>query len=112
MTPAVVVSSHTMGLGVIRALGSMGVPVTVAYYDDKDFGYVSKYVNQTVRVSHPERREDQFIDRLIELGQQLEGGVLIPTSDASLAAVSRHKPLLEQHFLVGCTEWEVTRRFL
>lgn len=44
MMQAVVLSSHTAGLGVIRALGYMGVPLTVFYYNKLDMGYVSRFV--------------------------------------------------------------------
>jgi hypothetical protein len=31
LKPAIVLSTNTMGLGVIRALGSMGVPIVAVY---------------------------------------------------------------------------------
>ena len=36
MEPALVLGAHTVGLGVVRALGSKGVPVIAVHYDDKD----------------------------------------------------------------------------
>ena len=35
-----------------------------------------------------------------------------PSSDATLAAVSRHKSLLERHYIVACTDWEITKLFV
>ena len=58
--PAVILTSHTMGLGVIRALGRMGVPIIVFYYENKDFGYLSKYVVEKNYVSHAEKSEDEL----------------------------------------------------
>jgi len=112
MKPAIVLSTHTMGLGVIRALGIMGVPIIAVCYDDGDMGYVSKYVKEKVYAPHPEKSEDQFIELLIESAARFGGGLLIPASDETLAAVSRHKSLLEDHYLVACTEWEITERFI
>ena len=60
VTPAVVLSSHVIGLAVIRALGMMGVRVTSLYYQDTDMGYVSRYVDKRVRAPHPEREEQAF----------------------------------------------------
>ncbi len=110
--PAIVLSTHTMGLGVIRALGSMGVPVIAVYYDKGDMGYVSKYVKEKVYVPHPEKAEDQFIELLIESASHFGGGLLIPASDETMTTVSRHKNLLERHYIVACTEWEITERFI
>jgi len=38
MKPAIVLSGHTMALGVVRSLGTMGVPVIMVHYDKKDMG--------------------------------------------------------------------------
>jgi D-aspartate ligase len=113
LKPAIVLSSHTMGLAVIRALGMMGVPIVVMVYDEKeDMGYVSKYVTERIPAPHPERAEDQFIGVLMGCPAHLRGSLVIPTSDETLAAVSRHKTLLERHFHVACTEWNITEQFI
>ena len=54
-------SSHTIGLGLIRALGQMGVPIIVVYYNKHDMGYVSKYVKKKIYASHPEKYEKEFL---------------------------------------------------
>jgi D-aspartate ligase len=110
--PAVVLATHTMGTGVIRALGTMGVPITAVYYDSGDMGYLSKYVGEKIRVTHPETNEAQFISSLVEYASRFPGSLLIPTSDDTLTAVSKHKDQLEQHYIVACTEWEITRRYI
>ncbi|PKQ15529.1 MAG: hypothetical protein CVT67_08915 [Actinobacteria bacterium HGW-Actinobacteria-7] len=112
MEPALVLGSHTVGLGMTRALGVMGVPVVAMYYDEADHGYVSKYVQERIRSPHPERNEDDFIEFLVGYATRFEGSFLIPASDATLAAVSRHKELLERHYIVGCPEWEITKLFV
>jgi len=112
MKPAIVLSTHTMGLGVIRGLGIMGVPIVAVHYDDRDTGYVSKYVKERMSAPHPERSEGQFVDLLIERSSRFGGSLLIPTSDATLATVSRHRRLLERYYTVACTEWEITEQFI
>jgi predicted ATP-grasp superfamily ATP-dependent carboligase len=112
LKPAIVLSSYTMGLGVIRALGSMGVPVIVVYYDKKDMGYVSKYVREKIVSPHPERAESDFVDLLVKLADRYKGSFLVPVSDATLSTVSRHKSLLEQYYTVACTEWGITEQFI
>lgn len=107
-----VLSTHTMGLSVIRALGKMGVPIIAVYYDDSDMGYASKYVDESICAPHPENFEKQFIELLVESATRFNGSLLIPADDATLVAVSRNKNLLEQYYTVACTEWEVTRKFI
>jgi D-aspartate ligase len=113
LRPAIVLATHTMGLGVIRALGMMDVPVVAVYYDrHKDMGYVSKYVKHKIYAPHPERAEDDFLDQLVECASRFGGGLLIPVSDETLITVSRHKDLLGRHYVVACTEWDITRRLI
>lgn len=112
LKPAIVLSSYTMGLGVIRALGRMGVPIVAVYYDKKDMGYVSKYVKEKIQSPHPERAESDFVDLLVKLADRYKGSFLVPSSDATLATVSQHKALLEQYYTVGCTEWPITEQYI
>lgn len=112
MKPAIVLSTHTMGLGVIRGLGAMGVPIIAVFYDHNDMGYLSRHVKERIHAPHPEKFEDQFVDLLVESAARFGGGLLIPSDDATLAAVSQHKSLLEDHYLVACTEWAITERFI
>jgi D-aspartate ligase len=113
LKPAIVLGSHVMGLAVIRALGSMGVPIVVVVYDEKqDMGYVSRYVTEKITAPHPEKAELEFIDVLMKTAVHLGGGLLIPTSDETLGAISRHKTLLERHYIVACTEWNISEQFI
>jgi len=113
LKPAVVLGSHTMGLAVIRALGMMGVPIVVLVYDEReDMGYVSKYVTEKIPAPHPEKSETQFIELLVKCAARLGGSLLIPTSDETLSAVSRHKTLLDHYYHVACTEWNITELFI
>jgi len=112
MVPAVVLSCHTMGLGIIRALGSMGVPTIAVSYERNDMGHVSRYVTACSRAPHPERDENAFLDTLRELARRHGRAFLVPADDATLLTVSRHKETLREHFIVACPDWETTERFL
>ncbi len=111
-TPAVVLSGHTMALAVVRSLGRAGVPVVVAHYDARDMAQASRYVMADVRVPHPLEDEGAFIDALMQLGRRYGGAVLMPASDESVVAASRHKARLGERFVVACPDWEVTERFI
>ncbi len=112
MISAVVLSSHTTGLGVTRALGEKGVPVTVFYYEKNDMGYVSKYVKEAFYSPHPEDAEEAFIALLLEYGKQKGKSLLIPADDATLLAVSGNKAELARYYHVACTEEEIAIKFL
>src|SRR5687768_1463633 len=104
MVPAVVLSSHAVGLAVIRSLGMKGVPVTAMYYENHDMGFVSRYVTKRVAVPHPERDEYAFIRVLMEQADPSSTALLIPADDATLATVSRHKKYLESRYIVACPD--------
>ena len=106
------VSGHTMALAVVRALGEAGVPVVVLHYDARDIAQASRYVVADIRVPHPAHDEGRFIEALIETGQRFDGACLIPASDESTVAVSRHKPILGAHYVVACPDWEITEQFI
>ena len=112
MLPVVVVGTHTVGLGVIRALAGLNVPIIGVYYDPKDMGYLSNCLSEHVRAPHPEQQEDEFISFLLELSLKVGKSLLIPASDAALAAVSRRKRELEQNYIVACVEWEIAEQFI
>jgi predicted ATP-grasp superfamily ATP-dependent carboligase len=109
---AVVLATHSIGLGIIRALGKYGVPIVAIYYQKQDMGYVSKYVKEKVPAPHPEKSEKQFIDLLIDCAKRYPDAILIPADDATLVTVSKHKALLSNYYIVACAEWEITKRII
>jgi predicted ATP-grasp superfamily ATP-dependent carboligase len=112
MIPAVVLSTHTVGRAVIRALGMMNVPVIAVYYEKNDMGHVSKYVKDKLLAPHPEKHEEQFISLLIDCADRIGRGLLLPADDATLSVVSKNKDLLDQYFIVACPEWEIVEKFI
>lgn len=110
--PVVILSCHTTGLGVIRALGSMGVPVIVVQYNKGDMGQVSKFVKEIVIAPHPDKSPDQFIDILVICGKKYPGSILIPADDETLQIVSRNKVDLSRYFTVACTDRTISELFL
>jgi predicted ATP-grasp superfamily ATP-dependent carboligase len=101
-----------MGLGVIRALGVMGVPVIAIYYNRDDMGYVSRYVSERFHFPHPELEVHHFIDELIKLASRFPDTPLFPVSDESLKVVSKHKAQLQRYFKVACAEWEIVQQLI
>ena len=110
--PAIVLSAGTAALGVIRALGRRGIPVVVLYQDRSEVGCVSRYVREAIQVPRPDQEEKALVDLLLRQAPRLGGGVLMPCADGFVAAIARNKPELQQHYRVGCPDWQIARSVL
>lgn len=110
--PAIVLGSHTVALGIVRALGEQGVPVIVFRYDHQDIAHSSRYVKEVVEVPHPEKNQDEFIDIILKHKDRFAGCFLVPSTDESLAAVARHKSILSNYFVVACPDWSIASRYI
>ena len=110
--PVIILSCHTVGLGLVRAFGKMGLPVIVAHYSKGDMGQVSKFVKEIISSPHPGKSPEGFLQSLLECGKRYPGSLLVPADDETLHVVSRNKKNLSQRFTVACTDWEVTELFL
>ena len=90
--PAIVLGGYIAGIGVIRALGAMGIP-TVAVWSAEGEVARSLSAHAAIRIEapDPEGAEADYIDLLLRLSERTGGGLLVPTSDATLEVVARHK---------------------
>jgi len=106
---AVVIGGDHPGLGVARSLGRRGIPVVVID-DQLSVSQFSKYVERVVRVEDL-RDEIRTVESVLEVGKRygLEGWVLFPTRDETVAAFSRYRDRLAQFFRVTTPEWETVR---
>ncbi len=104
MVNAIVIGGGVAGLGVIRALGLMGVPVTSLCHK-ADPGGASKYVQERILYDDPCRA-------LLERASRLSGSVVFPVSDSALIALSKCKEILETHYTIACTEWAITEKII
>ena len=91
---ALVVGGDYQGLGVVRGLGRQGIPVGVID-DEHSIARFSRYA--TFGQSTPDLRDEETtVEALLELGRRgpLDGWVLYPTRDETVAAISRHRERL------------------
>lgn len=105
MKPAIILSAHTMALGVVKALGRQGVPLVVVHYDRRDMAQHSRYATQTLAALHPQQDEAGFVAQVLQLAEKWQGAVLIPASDETLVVAARHKEALSRHFQVACPDY-------
>ena len=103
---AVVVGGDYQGLGIVRSLGSRGIPVCVVD-DEYSISRFSRYSTHNVKVTNL-RDERAAVEELIGIGKRLNllGWVLYPTREELVAAFSRNRVLLGEWFRVPTPEWE------
>lgn len=104
-----VIGGDYQGLGIVRSLGRLGVPVCVID-DEYSIARFSRHADHAVRVSDL-RDEEETVRTLLEVGERLglEGWVLFPTRDETVAALSRHRKALAEFFRVPTPDWDVVR---
>jgi D-aspartate ligase len=106
---AVVVGGEHPGLGVARSLGRRGIPVCIID-DQYSISQFSRYATRVVRVKDL-RDEQKTIASVLEIGERygLQGWVLFPTRDETVAAFSRYRSELEKIFRVSTPAWETVK---
>jgi predicted ATP-grasp superfamily ATP-dependent carboligase len=109
---AIVIATHSIGYGIIRSLGEMGVPIIAMYYSDKDMGYVSKYVKKAYKVPHPEKKYIQFNEFMNKYKNKYRDDIIFPSDDVSLTAVSKSKDFLKNYYKVACPSWDITKKII
>jgi len=101
-----VLGGDYQGLGIVRSLGSRGVPVCIVD-DEYSIGRFSRYATRFVKL--PSLRDgDTTVNSLLELGESLKlhGWVLYPTRDEHVAAFSKCRSELGRVFRVPTPDWE------
>ncbi len=104
---AYVLGGNAAGLAVVRSLGRAGVPVVAVLSSDRDFADRSRYAT-TLRAPDPADATDAYVDLLTRQPH----GVIVPTTDASLEAVTEHHDALTAHHIVACPPSKVAQLFL
>jgi len=103
---AVVVGGDHPGLAVVRSLGRRGIPVYVLE-DQRCISSWSRFATRVVRTADI-LDERSTVSAVLEMGRKydLNGWVLIPTRDETVAAFSRYRSELSDFFRVSTGEWE------
>jgi D-aspartate ligase len=109
--PVVVVPVSTgIGLGVLRDLGRLGVPMIAMDSEPKAIGLASRYA-VPLMCHDPRYDEEALIEDLERVGAVLpQRAVLFPGFDDHVWAISRHAERLERYYIVPLARWEVMRR--
>jgi D-aspartate ligase len=106
---AVIVGGDYQGLGIARSLGRRGIPVCIID-DERSIGRFSRYTTHAVRVKSL-REEEETVEAVLSVGRRLglQGWVLYPTREETVAAFSRQRERLAEVFRVPTPGWDVVR---
>ena len=106
---AVVIGGDYQGLGIVRSLGRRGVPICVID-DELSIARFSRYTTHSLHADEL-RDERKTVDALLAAGRRLglEGWVLYPTRDETVAAISHHRDELQEVFRVPTPSWDAIR---
>ncbi len=106
---AVVLGGDYQGLGIVRSLGRRGIPVCVAD-DERSIARHSRYCDRFVPVADL-GDEARLVDDLLVLARRhgLEGSVLYPTRDETVAAIARNRDRLGEAFRVATAPWDAVQ---
>lgn len=99
-TGAVIVGGDYQGLGIVRSLGRLAIPVCVVD-DERSIAAVSRFTSHRLRV--PDLRSaDGTLAALAEARRRfgLDGWVLYPTRDETVAVLATHREELSGQFRV------------
>jgi D-aspartate ligase len=103
-------AGHHGGLGIVRSLGRLGVPVYCvdAYWEP---AFSSRYCRGRFVLDTNDGRPKESIDGLLEIGRKLEGRpILVPTTDRGAMWVAEHADALHERYCFPCQDADLVRR--
>jgi len=110
MPGAIVIGGDYQGLGIVRSLGRRGIP-TCVIDDEKSIARFSRYA--TYSVACVDLRDDgRTVAAIHEAASRLDldGWVLYPTREETVATLSQSRPKLAARFRVPTPGWDIVRR--
>ena len=104
-----VLGGDYQGLGIVRNLTQHGVR-TFVIDDERSIARFSRHVHGSARIVDL-GTGDSFVDELSRLGARhgLDGWVIYPTRDETVAAIARNRERLEAQFRVATAAWDAVR---
>ena len=106
----IVVGDHVQALGIIRSLGRHNIPVYLLHDKSLCIGRFSRYTKRYIKIPNP-NNEQEFIDFMITLAknEQVRDWILMPTNDAWVYVLSKHKETLEEYYRLPTPSWNIVK---
>lgn len=108
--PAIVIELGVNGLGTVRSLGRLGIPVIGIDSKLTNYGALSRYCT---KIYCEDVNDTPLVDTLLDIGKNLnQKGVLFCASDLTLLVVSRFRDVLSEYFSFILPPDDVIRGFM
>jgi predicted ATP-grasp superfamily ATP-dependent carboligase len=106
---AVVLGGDYQGLGIVRSVGRQGVPACVVD-DERSIARLSRHCGFHEPIADL-GDDERLVDDLAAIARRrgLEGWVLFPTRDETVAAIARHRDRLSEVFRVPTPPWDAVQ---
>ena len=106
----IVIGNHVQALGIIRSLGKRNIPIYLLHDKNLCIGRFSRYTKRYIKTPNASN-ESRFVDFMIKLAnrEQIKGWVLMPTNDAWVYVLSKHKETLDEYYKVPIPHWDITK---
>lgn len=95
MENILILDTGTQGLAMVYALKKLGYSVYLLSQDLMNYAGMSRYVDKKIYTNVPSKA-DSYADYLIHIIKEHEIDVIVPMSDASAHALSKHKAELQK----------------
>jgi predicted ATP-grasp superfamily ATP-dependent carboligase len=110
--PILILSAHTIALGVVRALASKRIPIYLVSYDKKDMACKSKFIKDFFFLPHPEQNSEEFVSGLLDIGEKIGRAVIFPADDSTLVTLSNNLDVLKSHFIIPTPDWSTVKKII
>ena len=106
----IVIGDHVQALGIIRSLGRCGIPVYLVHDKNLCIGRFSRYTTRYIKIPSVSN-ESEFVDFMIDFAknEQVRDWILMPTNDAWVYVLSKHKKTLEEYYKVSTSSWDIVK---
>ena len=106
--PAIVMFMGATGLGIVRSLGRLDIPVFGLDSDKNAVGFYSKYCSEKIVAVDPSIDSEKCLEQLMAFGEKLNTkAVLFPASDHYVSFVSRYRKELSTYFLFNIPDKKI-----
>lgn len=97
---AVVIGGYVNGLGLVRSLGEMGVPVAVLTTEPFDIAHRSRYARQSPSLDFSARPAANIVQFLLDQARRWRGWALFPTNDDAVEMLAENHQILSSSYQV------------
>lgn len=110
----VIIGSYYNAYSIVRSFGENGIKSILITHGEINFVSKSKYLIVNKLTTDVNKDEKSFIDDLVSLGKQIAPykGMLFPTHDEHLLAISKNKELLEDYYEIPFSDFDVLKQIM